>query len=170
MGSIAAWEGEGGVWLLPCGPTLAATFLATAFLLAFCSRYHPVERFRPWEWPLALLPWGFLTGVKVLRLLLAPPAPGPVPPSIALEVVGIVPYVEELLYRGLFCRVASRRHGPVLGILGSAAAFALDHRQPGFMPHAFSAGIALGILGVRTRSLLLCVACHSGYNAMLAFW
>jgi membrane protease YdiL (CAAX protease family) len=73
----------------------------------------------------------------------------------------IVPLAEELLFRGLAFAAFGRFALPL-----SAALFAIAHRLPELMVPVFIAGLALGWLRMRTRSILPGYAVHATINAL----
>jgi len=80
-------------------------------------------------------------------------------------VAGVVPWTEELLFRGLVLDGLVARVGTGLGVLASAILFALFHLDPLQMPLALAAGMLLAIVRLRTGSVLPCVLGHAVLNA-----
>ena len=78
----------------------------------------------------------------------------------------VVALVEEILFRGVVHAVLRQRLGAVLGVLLSAAVFALAHDGPA-RPAAFVAGIALAALYERSRSLWPGIAVHACNNVVV---
>lgn len=77
-------------------------------------------------------------------------------------VVGLlVPVVEELVFRGAILRAllaGFKKHWIAIAV--SALLFALVHGNPAQMPHAFIAGMLLGLMYYRTGSIVPGVAYH----------
>lgn len=86
--------------------------------------------------------------------------------SLTLALVVIAPVTEELLFRGVLLRGLAKEYGERLGLLVSAVLFGLMHGRPAEAVVAFVAGLVLGALRLRTRSLLPCIALHVGVNAL----
>jgi len=78
------------------------------------------------------------------------------------------PVVEELFFRGLVLPSIGRNW---IGIIGSAIIFSAVHLVTGFHPitavSTFFAGVAFGILAVRTGRLGASITAHVVYNASL---
>lgn len=71
------------------------------------------------------------------------------------------PFVEETVFRGAVLRSLLPRMKNRWGAIAiSAALFALIHMNPAQMPHAFLAGLLLGWMYSRTKSILPGVAYH----------
>jgi membrane protease YdiL (CAAX protease family) len=82
------------------------------------------------------------------------------------SVVGLVPLMEELLFRGHFLFGLSRRYGLGFGLLFSSILFGLAHVMPVAVVYAAVAGLVIGWLGLTTRSIWPGVALHAGCNAL----
>jgi hypothetical protein len=81
---------------------------------------------------------------------------------LSLAVLGLlVPFCEELLFRGLGFATLGRYAVP-----GSAVAFALAHGLPSLLIQVLIAGLALGELRRRTDSLWPGVAAHATINML----
>jgi sodium transport system permease protein len=74
---------------------------------------------------------------------------------------------EEIAFRGLILSGLHRRFRPRNAILVSAFMFALYHLNVFLFLPAFGLGIVLGLLTVRSRSLVPAVVFHFLYNALL---
>lgn len=89
---------------------------------------------------------------------------------LALIMVGLVGFVEELLFRGILQQVLEHRLGVVPGLVLASGLFGLMHSGHG-VPEAmaFAAGIGLlfGVLYDVTDSLALVAALHGGLNVLL---
>ena len=86
--------------------------------------------------------------------------------SLTLALVVIAPVTEELLFRGVLLRGLAREYGERVGLLISAMLFGLLHGRPAEAVVAFVAGVVLGALRLRTRSILPSIALHVGVNAL----
>jgi membrane protease YdiL (CAAX protease family) len=125
--------------------------------------------------------WGVLTalGSVLLAAVLRPPQiTTPLeqllqdPLSVALMgifAVTLGPLCEELAFRGFLLPLLARPLGPVLGVMATAAPFALLHGSEyawGWQPIVivFLAGSAFGWMRYRTGSTASATAMHSAYN------
>ena len=86
--------------------------------------------------------------------------------ALTLALVVIAPITEELLFRGVLLRGLVRSYGERVGLLVCAVLFGLLHGRPAEALVAFVAGLVLGALRLRTRSVLPCIALHVGVNAL----
>lgn len=89
-------------------------------------------------------------------------------PGIAVLGVFIVlgaPVVEELFYRGLFLRAASRRWGSRWAIALSSGTFALTHFQPVQFLGLLAFGVILAVLVERKGRLGPAIVSHMAFNA-----
>jgi len=83
----------------------------------------------------------------------------------ALAVVaGVVPWTEELLFRGLILDGFLDRYRRSVAILACSSLFALFHLNQLQMPLAFAAGAALAQVRIQSGSVLPCVIGHSVLN------
>jgi uncharacterized protein len=83
----------------------------------------------------------------------------------SLFVLGIVaPLTEEFMFRGVFMRGFMKNYRPITAILVSSVIFSLIHMNPWQMLSAFTMGIYLAVLLVRTGSLVSCLLAHSFFN------
>lgn len=89
----------------------------------------------------------------------------------AIVVATIVPFTEELFYRGLGVRVL-RFLGPAVAVIGTAIVFSLAHGILVAVPALGFFALLLAWLRVRTDSVWPCVIAHSLYNGIgvLAFY
>ena len=84
---------------------------------------------------------------------------------IAIALVS--PIVEELVFREAIIRtMLNQGCGIWKAILFSALSFGIIHFNPAQIPFAFVMGIILGIIYVRTRSVLLTVLIHIVNNGL----
>jgi membrane protease YdiL (CAAX protease family) len=135
--------------------------------------------------------WGASLGLFELQSLVWPPSdefmeaferlhealrPSGILDGLAsVAAIAVVPACcEELLFRGVLLRSLRESFGTTLGVLGSAALFGLIHVMPispnalSFyrVPFAFAVGIGLGVLRVRTGSLLPSIIAHATLNTI----
>ncbi len=87
---------------------------------------------------------------------------------ICILVIVAAPLFEEFLFRGLIFQGLRRTAGPLLGILGSAALFALVHPPISVVP-VFGLGIAAAISFQQSGFLLAPILTHAVYNACVIF-
>ena len=86
----------------------------------------------------------------------------PVPAFI--HVCLLAPVTEEILMRGFALNGLKRTYGSGTALLVSSLLFALLHFNMVQTLSAFICGLILGILYLRTGSLLCCMLAHGGYN------
>src|SRR5690606_28853719 len=84
--------------------------------------------------------------------------------ALTIALVVIAPVVEELLFRGVLLPGLARSYGERIGLVLSALFFGLLHGRPAEAVVAFAAGLVLGALRLRSRSILPCIALHVGVN------
>jgi len=85
---------------------------------------------------------------------------------VILCLAGVIPLLEELLFRGLFLFGLTRRYGAAFGVLLSAVLFGVVHLGAVPALYASVAGILLGWLALTTRSVWPGVALHGAFNAV----
>jgi membrane protease YdiL (CAAX protease family) len=83
----------------------------------------------------------------------------------SIVIVTIVPFAEELFFRGLGVRVFAI-FGSVVAAVATALVFGLAHGIIVALPALGFFGVALAWLRLRTDSVWPCVAAHSLYNAV----
>ena len=88
--------------------------------------------------------------------------------AYAIAAVGVAPWVEEYLFRGLMFRAMFAQWGLARAALMSAAFFTILHPWPAW-PMVFALGAGNALLYARTRSLLPCIVLHATYNAVLLY-
>lgn len=93
-----------------------------------------------------------------VRTLLKSPVAG------FLQVCIIAPFVEEILMRGFVLGGLRGTYGALTALLISSVLFALLHFNMVQTLSAFVCGILLGLLYLKTSSLLCCMIAHCGYN------
>lgn len=87
--------------------------------------------------------------------------------SVLLALVVVAPCCEEALFRGLILPGLARRYGAEQALLSSALLFGLAHcRLPAAVLPAAIAGLALGLVRLRTGSLLPAVLLHASVNLL----
>ena len=86
--------------------------------------------------------------------------------AYAIMAIGIAPWVEEFLFRGLLFRALLPQWGLGLAVVGSSAFFAILHPALAW-PMVFSLGAINAYMFVRTRSLIPCIVLHACYNAVV---
>jgi uncharacterized protein len=77
----------------------------------------------------------------------------------------VIPFAEELLFRGVLYG-ALRRYGPVLAGLVSAAVFGIAHVWPPLVLFAFLAGVVHAWLRERSGSIWPAVVSHAVINSL----
>lgn len=86
------------------------------------------------------------------------------PITSLLQVCIIAPVIEEILMRGFVLGGLKDSYGISVALLVSATLFALLHFNMVQTLSAFICGIILGILFIKTDSILSCIFAHCGYN------
>lgn len=86
-----------------------------------------------------------------------------------IQVCILAPVMEEILMRGFLLGGLSVNYGKVTALLISSALFALLHFNMVQTLSALICGIILGLLYMRTDSLICCIAAHAGYNMISYF-
>ena len=81
-----------------------------------------------------------------------------------IQICILAPVMEEILMRGFLLGGLSIRYGKATALLVSSAFFALLHFNMVQTLSAFLCGVVLGLLYMRTGSLLCCMVTHMGYN------
>jgi membrane protease YdiL (CAAX protease family) len=86
------------------------------------------------------------------------------PLAASLLVLALLPAIsEELVFRGVFARSLTRL--PIVAVIASAALFSLYHLVPAQMLGTFPLGLALGLLAVRSGSIVPGMIAHLLNNA-----
>ena len=115
------------------------------------------------------------------------PTRGPGHTAVALIIIVVtlavvVPLAEEVCFRGLLMHAVATRHGPVVAVVTTSAAWALVHLGDyglsplnpqvilGALPSVFVMGLALGWCRVATGSVYACAAAQGIANLLLAAW
>lgn len=86
------------------------------------------------------------------------------PVTSLLQVCIIAPVTEEILMRGFILGGLKDTYGATAALLISSLLFALLHFNMAQTLSAFVCGIILGLLYIKTKSVLCCIIAHSGYN------
>ncbi len=84
---------------------------------------------------------------------------------VALVVV-VVPFVEELVFRGVLLDALRERVGPVGAVLVTAGLFGLMHGEPSIVVATTLLGGVLGVLRLRSGSIWPPVALHAANNGL----
>lgn len=85
---------------------------------------------------------------------------------MALLVAGAVPFVEELVFRGVLFDALRERAGPRVALVGSSLLFGLMHVEPSIVVATALLGGALGALRLRSGSIWPSVALHAANNGL----
>ena len=83
-----------------------------------------------------------------------------------LTVVVVAPLVEELVFRGLLHRLASRQWGPWAATSLSSLVFGLIHGEPWYLFGLVGIGVVLALVYEATGSVLACWVTHMVHNAV----
>lgn len=86
--------------------------------------------------------------------------------ALAVLAIGIAPWIEEFVFRGLVFRALLPQWGFVRALAASSAFFAILHPVP-FWPLIFAVGAASAFVFWRWRALLPCIVLHTVYNALV---
>ncbi|MEM8684412.1 MAG: CPBP family intramembrane glutamic endopeptidase, partial [Pseudomonadota bacterium] len=91
----------------------------------------------------------------------------PVAPNLLnlLSLCVLAPVIEEIAFRGIILHRWAHKYGLRSAVLWSSLIFGVVH--PDFLG-AFTFGVGMCVLYLRTQSLLLPIICHGVYN--LAVW
>lgn len=85
---------------------------------------------------------------------------------LILIVGGLVPFAEELLFRGVIYGWLRQRRGVVFSVVVSALLFALAHTNVHMALQIFVTGIVLAVLYERSRSVLVSTLAHMTVNTI----
>lgn len=88
------------------------------------------------------------------------------PVTSLLQVCVIAPVVEEILMRGFVLGGLKDTYGWIVALLISSLLFAILHFNMVQTLSALVCGIALGLLYLKTDSILCCIFAHCGYNCI----
>lgn len=87
------------------------------------------------------------------------------PVLIGLLVAGVIPLLEEILFRGFLLELLVARLGVIAGVLLSSSLFALLHGLEVFLP-ILGLAVVLATVKLRTRSLAAAWFVHAVHNGM----
>lgn len=114
---------------------------------------------------LSTLPWPELQEqIESSRKFLAE-SPG-ARQAYAIMAIGIAPWDEEFIFRGLMFRAMLPQWGWLRAVIASSACFAVLHPVTAW-PMVFALGVINAIVFMRTRTLLPCILLHLCYNAIV---
>jgi membrane protease YdiL (CAAX protease family) len=189
--AAAAWIAAGGVltmyvFQLGLGEPLGGLNAAAAGYIAVIALVVALGRIRGFSLGVDAAPARFFVAAAMigvaawyvdLRIVerLAPPSEGSslehVVTSSALGAsliaLAILPAIaEELVFRGVLARSLAP-HGAVLAVVASAIAFSLYHIDRSQMVGTFPLGLALGVLAVRSGSVVPGMITHLLNNAIV---
>jgi len=88
------------------------------------------------------------------------------PVASFLQICVIAPLIEELLMRGFILNGLRNSYGIIVGLFVSSVLFALLHFNIVQALSALICGIVLGLLYLKTNSVLCCIIGHCGYNVL----
>ncbi|MBD5473885.1 MAG: CPBP family intramembrane metalloprotease [Lachnospiraceae bacterium] len=91
------------------------------------------------------------------------------PITSLLQVCIIAPVIEEILMRGFVLGGLKNTYGVIGALFISALFFAILHFNMVQTLSAFVCGIILGLLYIKTDSILCCIIAHCGYNLISYF-
>ena len=83
-----------------------------------------------------------------------------------VAVVVAAPLAEEIIFRGLLHRLASRLWGPIAAIILSSLVFGIIHSEPWFLLGLVGVGVMLAVVYEATRSVTACWVTHAVHNAV----
>ncbi len=86
--------------------------------------------------------------------------------SYAIVAIGVAPFAEEYLFRGLLYRALDREWGGWPAVIGSAAFFAIYHPPIAWIPVGFL-GILNALLFKKTGNLGTAIVFHLSYNSIV---
>jgi membrane protease YdiL (CAAX protease family) len=90
-------------------------------------------------------------------------------PATVLVTCLLAPCLEEMLFRGIILRSFLRQYSRTAAILGSSVLFGIAHLNVYQFVTAFIAGLVLGWLYERTRSLWPCILLHAANNTFITY-
>ena len=91
------------------------------------------------------------------------------PLGYAIAFVAVVlaaPLAEEIIFRGLLHRLASRQWGGVAATILSSLIFAIIHGEPWLFFGLMGVGLMLGVVYETTRSVTACWVAHAVHNGI----
>ena len=93
------------------------------------------------------------------------PSSTPMAVLMLLAVAGVVPFVEELFFRGALFTPLLRSGPALIAVWTTSVAFALAHAEPRNWAPLFLVALVLGELRRLGGSIWSCVALHAAFNA-----
>jgi membrane protease YdiL (CAAX protease family) len=162
-----------------------ALIAGVTFLLALPYE-KPAEAIglNPFRWRWVGIAIGLIIGVLLIALALEPLLHGGQEQGLAPEewepdragaflvngivVATVVPFTEELFFRGLGVRALSFLGG-IVAVVATGVVFGLSHGIPGALPPLVLFGIALGWVRLRSDSVWPGVVAHGFYNGLGVF-
>lgn len=88
------------------------------------------------------------------------------PVTSMLQVCVLAPVIEEILMRGFVLGELRKSYGVFVALFISSLLFALLHFNMVQTFSAFVCGVVLGLLFLKTDSILCCILAHCGYNLL----
>jgi hypothetical protein len=88
--------------------------------------------------------------------------------GLFFSIVIVAPVIEEILFRGIILRGLLANHSKALALGSSALLFGLTHLNPWMIIPTGLIGLILGWIYLKTKSVYLCMFCHS-FNNLLVF-
>ncbi len=82
---------------------------------------------------------------------------------------GLVPAVEEILYRGVLMGWLEKRFSGSIALIGSAFIFAAAHFNPSTLPHLVVIGLVFGFVCQKSRGIASSIIAHSFWNTLTLF-
>ncbi len=147
------------LWLAPIRGRTAAACLAAGACLQF-----PLAELSNLLHHYVLGPQSLETQLSIQAMLEAPSLGRGI--LVVTCLVAAVPVAEELFFRGLLLFGLRARYGDAPAVLGSACLFGISHLDAVAAVYAGTAGLVLGALALRTRSIWPGIAVHGAVNAM----
>lgn len=86
------------------------------------------------------------------------------PVTALIQVCVLAPFVEEVLMRGFLLGGLKEEYGVRTALLVTSLLFAILHFNMVQSVSAFICGMILGLLYLKTKSVLCCMIAHCGYN------
>ncbi len=86
--------------------------------------------------------------------------------TVPFALVLVAPVTEELLFRGLLLPALGARYGTTPAVIATSVLFGLFHLDAQAAFFATAMGLVLGVVRVRSGSVLPAIALHAGFNAL----
>lgn len=159
--------------------TTAVVFSLSAIVLFLTTRWAEVSRAWLYTYPWSVLCWSVIAAIGMVvpsswLMEQMPDLPNRVEQELAMVlsnrwgylVIGLlVPFAEELVFRGAILKSLLTKYRPWIAIVLSAVIFSVGHLNPAQMPHALLIGLLLGWMYWRTGSILPGMAYHWANNS-----